>query len=223
MTTSPLTEEQRRRVHDHLYLVTRHLHRFARRTGRPTRDRELEDLRQEGCLGLIQAARNWNPDSGIPFEAYAVKRIHHEVSLALKDKFSTVRLPAPRRRGKCADPSVAPMPLVQNLEVDVVDRRSHAPDAPQPASESSPAFWERLESAVRRAGVVSDHRGRPDRADLLRAIIEHRLLIPDDRFKTPLRQLARQTSSSYGRVAACEKKLLARLKLLLESHHDSPS
>ena len=41
-------------------------------------------------------------------------------------------------------------------------------------------------------------------------------MIPDDEHKTALRQIARETESSYARVADCEKRLVAEIARLLE-------
>lgn len=38
-----------------------------------------EDLYQEGCIGLIQAADNWSEDKGTPFVSYAYGCIKHEI------------------------------------------------------------------------------------------------------------------------------------------------
>ncbi len=46
-------------------------------------------------------------------------------------------------------------------------------------------------------------------------MVDDRLLIPDDEHKTPLRQIARETESSYARVADCEKRLIAEIARLL--------
>jgi len=49
---------------------------------------------------------------------------------------------------------------------------------------------------------------RGDRAKLIRTIIKQRLMIPDEDNKTGLRQIARDTQSSYARVAQCEKQFI---------------
>lgn len=216
--TEPLTETQRELVQDHLHLVRRHVQRYARRTRRPTREREIEDLYQEGCLGLIQAARTYDPASGIPFQSYAFMRIRHGVSLALHGRFTTIGMTMRQRfcRRKNADPSALPLPMVVSLECDPEDPASHPSDDPDEEATSAEAFRRRLESAVQRAGVVSNRRGRPDQAELIDSLIQNRLLIPDDEYKRSLRQIARETKSSYARVAACEQKLLARIRQIMK-------
>lgn len=43
---------------------------------------EADDLFQEGCLGLLDAAKTFDPARGVPFKAYARKRIRWAVSKA---------------------------------------------------------------------------------------------------------------------------------------------
>ena len=92
----PLTDQQRRIVNENIGLVAVHLRRYVTNLSQPRRDREWEDLFQEGCLGLIDAATRFRAERGIPFVAFALPRIHNAVSKALQAKFSTVRIPAMR-------------------------------------------------------------------------------------------------------------------------------
>jgi RNA polymerase sigma factor (sigma-70 family) len=41
-----------------------------------------DDLFQEGCIGLVDAARTFDPSRGVPFKAYARKRIRWAISKA---------------------------------------------------------------------------------------------------------------------------------------------
>ena len=41
-----------------------------------------DDLFQEGCIGLVDAARTFDPARGVPFKAYARKRIRWAISKA---------------------------------------------------------------------------------------------------------------------------------------------
>src|SRR3990172_4876630 len=91
-----LTDEQRRLVRDNVGLVAVHLRRNVANLIHPKREREWEDLFQEGCLGLIRAATAFRAERGIPFAAFALPRIHNAVSRALVTKFSTIYVP-PRR------------------------------------------------------------------------------------------------------------------------------
>ena len=61
--------------------------RFARR-GEP-----FEDLLQVAAVGLVAAARRFDPDRGVPFVAYAMPTIEGELRRHLRDRSSTVRIP----------------------------------------------------------------------------------------------------------------------------------
>ena len=57
---------------DHLYLVT---HIVRQLSGRYPRHVDRRELHSVGFLGLVEAARNYDPDSGVPFTAFARRRI----------------------------------------------------------------------------------------------------------------------------------------------------
>jgi RNA polymerase sigma factor FliA len=59
-------------VRDHLDLVGRTV---AKVSARYPRHVDREELWNAGALGLVEAARRYNPDSGIPFERFAAIRI----------------------------------------------------------------------------------------------------------------------------------------------------
>ena len=214
-----LTERQRRQVADNLGLVTVHLRRHVRGRDQPTRDREREDLFQEGCLGLIQAAKSFQPLADIPFAAYALPRIHTAVSKALRGGFSIIRQQVYRPRGTTAGDD-AEYPATVVLDFDPPDRRAdprHAP-AGGPGQQDRETLGERIRAryvrALRRAAEQAK-RARParnDRAELVDRIVEQRLLVPEAEARVSLRCLARQTRSAYARVAQCEKRILDRVR-----------
>lgn len=74
-------------VTPHLPLVRR-LARGYLGSGEP-----LEDLVQVGAVGLVAAARRFDPKRGIPFVAYAVPTIDGELRRHLRDRSSAVRIP----------------------------------------------------------------------------------------------------------------------------------
>ena len=89
----PLTAPQQRLVLENRGLVVLHIKRFVPGLAEPRRDREWDDLVQEGCLGLIRAAAAFDPDRGIPFIAFALPRIHGAVHKALHTRFATIAVP----------------------------------------------------------------------------------------------------------------------------------
>jgi RNA polymerase sigma factor (sigma-70 family) len=78
---------------------------------------EMSDLVQAGNLGLLQAVRNFSPETGAPLAGYAKFRIRGEI-------LDTVR----RHRGRCEGP--LPKPAAE---------RSDPTDAGNPIEEKVPA------------------------------------------------------------------------------------
>lgn len=63
----------------HLPLVQGCLRRFQ------MRGRDMEELYQQGCLGLVKACRRFDPDYGVQFSTYAVPLILGEIRAFLRD------------------------------------------------------------------------------------------------------------------------------------------
>ncbi len=212
-----LSDNQRQKVRENIGLVRVHLRRHAcTAAGAPTRDREWDDLFQEGCLGLIEAARSFPADGRIPFAAYALPRIHTAVSRALRGAFATVRQPLyPRQR---PDTDRHPPPAATTtLEFDPRDRRPdprHAPLRTPGVDSVGQRLRARYERTVRKVAVRMQHArpARPDRALVVHRVVEERLLVPEPAARVSLRRLARETRSSYARIAQCEKRLLALVR-----------
>jgi RNA polymerase sigma-B factor len=57
------------------------------------RGESLEDLVQVGAVGLVAAARRFDPERGVPFTAYALPTIEGELRRHLRDRSSAVRIP----------------------------------------------------------------------------------------------------------------------------------
>ncbi|MYE43574.1 MAG: sigma-70 family RNA polymerase sigma factor [Acidobacteria bacterium] len=74
-------------VEGNLALVVR-IAKPYRRFGLP-----LEDLIQEGNLGLLAAIRQFDPERGVPFPAYATGWIRQAICRAISIKSRTIRIP----------------------------------------------------------------------------------------------------------------------------------
>lgn len=241
MTTDSLTPEQARLVRENLGLVAVHLKRYVTNLATPRRDREWEDLFQEGCIGLIRAALLFREERGIPFAAFAFPRIHNAVSRALQTKFRNVYVPPPRkprRKGASAmrdrtDPSNPPSEFSMGdnrLPVHSKSNRHHPdaaqgrhhPDAWQGRHKDDDTIGDRMrvkyERAVNRARSELSQRAstRGDRDALLDVLVCERFLIPQEEDRRPLRQIARDTKSSYARVAQCDKRMGELIRQFLE-------
>ncbi len=72
MDTRHAEDETNDLVREHLDLVGRTV---AKVSARYPRHVDREELWNAGALGLVEAARRYNPDSGIPFERFAAIRI----------------------------------------------------------------------------------------------------------------------------------------------------
>jgi len=53
----------------------------------------LDDLKQEGSLGLIEAAKRFQPILSTRFMQYAPRWIHHKINRAIADQGPTIRIP----------------------------------------------------------------------------------------------------------------------------------
>ena len=224
----PLTGEQRRLVGENLALVTVHLRRHLGNLPAPRRDREWEDLFQEGCLGLIRAAMAYPAKSDIPFAAFALPRIHNAVTRALECRFATVYVPRPRASASTADAAVTATkdpdvrPTVRLLSADLerclVDRHRHDPrgvDHETVGDRIRGKYERAVHDAARAISAEASPRG--DRAGLVRVLTEERLLVPPEEARLALHQIARDTSSSYARVAQCDKRLQRAIRATLEA------
>lgn len=222
-----LSEEQKALVRDNLGLVAVHLRRFVPRDRRPHHRAEWRDLFQEGCLGLINAAISFDPGRNIAFPAYALPRIHHAVSLALRRGSTMIAIPRhpPKKRrarqqhAQRSDPYTPPR--VRNFASESgpygLRARQNRPADP-PGETVGDRLRDKYDRAVRSAGEAAarTRHARDDRRELVRKLVEDRLLVPQEEARKSMRQVARETGSSYARVAQCEKKLLDETRRTLD-------
>ena len=218
---------QRQRVADNIGLVHVHLRRRVRAIPRPRWDGEREDLFQEGCLGLIRAAIAYDPASGIPFAAFAMLRIHNAVSVALQQRFQTVRLPQPARAGETAsqgdssDTAASVEPRVQHLspfETESLVERRDAREAATECETVGDRLRHKYDRAVQAAttAMFRQPSRRGDRRQLVRLLVKERFEVPQEQARRALRQIARDTHSSYARVAECDRQLGEAIRRRLE-------
>ncbi len=77
-------------------LVAEHVGLVRRIAGRhATHGEQVDDLFQEGMVGLLKAIRRFEPERGVPFTAYASALVAGEIRHHLRDRSSCVRLPEP--------------------------------------------------------------------------------------------------------------------------------
>lgn len=212
MARPTLTDAQRRLVRDNLGLVGTHLRRVMTASAAPRRDREWDDLFQEGCLGLTLAAATFDPHGGCPFAAYAIKRIHAAVSRATHRAFATVHVPEVERAGR------APVRAVVSLQTDPPARAAaprHDPFDGRPLETLGDRLRRKLESAVRRAARAVDG-GPSRRSALVRRLADERLLVPDADHRWGLRRVARETGSTYARVTYAERRITDMVRAALD-------
>ncbi len=227
-TPVSLSEEQRQWVRDNIGLVGVHLRRYVANASRQRCDRERADLFQEGCLGLIRAAIEFRPQRGIPFAAFALPRIHYAVSQALW-RMSGAPTPSPTARSTRVGGKKRRRRSNPNRDADVAidpdgspcpaDPRTH-PDAVPTAPETiGQRLRDKYERAVGSAALAAAARTstRGDRAQLVRILTEERYLIPQEESRRPLRQIAKDTRSSYARVAECDAQLREAVREALDS------
>src|SRR5690242_4378892 len=74
-------------IERHLPLVRSIARRYAG-SGEP-----FDELVQVGSVGLVAAARRYDPNRGVPFAAYAAPTVDGELRRHLRDRTSTIRVP----------------------------------------------------------------------------------------------------------------------------------
>ncbi len=229
-TAESMTETQREMVEKNLGLVGAQIKRLLGRVPHMGMSEYWDELFQEGCLGLIQAVKTYDPSSEMTLATYAMPRIHYASWRALHRYRETIRLP--ERHGRAG--------FERTDEADTLRAWSYTPEKMDafPSKVGPPSAWEgrepvdeggpptvgdtlrqKLEAAVDAvvARLSASTRSRRDRGTLARVLADQRLLVPEAEFRSSLRQIARETGSSYGRVAACETLLVSQVRRLLSA------
>ena len=211
-----LSTQRQALVRDNIGLVHVHLRHATARSPSAWSDRDREDFVQEGCLGLIRAAQDFNPQGSIPFAAFALPRIHTAVHRAMLrrqaigerplDASTTAAggggkaaLQRARRSGFRADPLEA-LGEWYGSGTDTIGVR----------------LREKFDRAVRRAVVeLSTDAAEGSPGSLLQALAVERHLVPDVHARKPFRQLARQLGEKYARVTHYDRLLRSAIARIL--------
>jgi|CXWL01.1.fsa_nt_gi hypothetical protein len=224
MDRAALDDTQRILVKDNIGLVYVHMKHYVARHRIPWTQREWEDLVQEGCLGLIRAAQDFNPLGKIPFAAFALPRIHTAVRRAMLKRFGT---------GVAFAGGDSPS---KRSLFGMAEKPDWSPRKPRRrADDGNPLdalgdWWgcnsdtigvrmrEKYERAVHRAVAHVLEGGESDDAhgELVRALASDRHLVPDAHARKPFRQIAKRLHAHYTKVTQCDRQLSLAIRRGLE-------
>lgn len=84
-TTSSLTDEQIRMVEENIKLVSFVIQRYVHSTPNPVLF-QWDDLFQTGCIGLIKAAKAFDPHAGYAFSSFATRCILNQIRMSFRTK-----------------------------------------------------------------------------------------------------------------------------------------
>jgi RNA polymerase sigma factor (sigma-70 family) len=216
-----LTPEQQELVRRNVGLVGVHLRTRVPTPRYPMRQREYDDLFQQGCLALVRAAARYRPDRDGTFQSYAIPRIRGTIHNGLFDLFTVVHVPARAIHDDSQNLTGAtrrPPGNVQEMTANIEGKMVTEQAGDSGLETIRHAVHRRFELAVRHTldqmrAKVWRHR---DPTAIMVRIAEERLLISDERYRTPLRRIAREAGISSGRSCDYENNLVKAVQAQLE-------
>jgi hypothetical protein len=218
--TRRLSPQQQELVRENLGLVGVHLNRRVPGAKDGRTDREWSDLYQEGCLGLMQAAADYDPASGIKFAAFALRRIQRAVGAALVRRFSLVRAPmsgverARRSKAPASGHAVRRARLDNRAAAQIASSELELDDAPSIGHRLHERYLRALTGAASELASGSSST-QALRAEVIEAVAGERMAIASAAWRPSLRRLAQRVGCPYAAVAACERRLLKEVKARL--------
>ncbi|HOW70559.1 MAG TPA: sigma factor [Phycisphaerae bacterium] len=208
---SILTDEQSDLVTRNLGLIGVHLVRHVRTPRCAKRERERDDLFQEGALALVRAALTYEADQHGAFAPYALFRIRGAIYRALHEYFTTIRVPTRvlKLTQQASDEPRSAIPRVQELPYAVAVKIEARPAISAGDETIRHRVRRRFERAVRAALAELGRRTWRHRnpCSIMERLAAERMLIAVEAERTPLRQIARESCISTGRACAYENLL----------------
>lgn len=239
-----LTKRQTRMlvVEDHLGLVARIARRYARNyQGHHTMD--LEDLIQEGTIGLMRAIEKFDDAKGCKFSTYAVYWIRQAIGQAIENESRIMRLPSPiwqalRRlvraqavlwQQKQREPSLDDLAKELRLEREEVLALLHLQQ--EPVSLEQPIYSEDgntlLEDLLEAPDDTRAREQQTEVADLLKYLTPQERQVIETRYQLgqtanaeniplPYMEVGRQLGMTPGLVKTMEERAFMKMRFWAE-------